>query len=261
MAPEFGANGEERPIPPEGFGGGEWKPGQMSENGEFQAGQMPKANRGKNGRFESMNPDFTVPENSEMPPDFVMPPEKDKGKMTGGFMDGNRRNMKDCLIINGGYLEIHGDDDCLDANGNLIINGGTIKSINPNGSFYGNFGIVDPDGQLKIGENANLIFAAGSGSAESLKLTQNTITVYCENNHGSDDKITVTDADGNIVYDYAPKGSYRAVLIASDHIKSDEKYVITVGSETFETEITGKSTVVGTQTNGGMGFGRGQKMW
>ena len=32
-------------------------------------------------------------------------------------------------------------------------------------------------------------------------------------------------------------------------------------NETFETEITGQSTVIGTQSNtGGMGFGRGQRM-
>ena len=39
-----------------------------------------------------------------------------------------------------------------------------------------------------------------------------------------------------------------------------EKYFVTVGEEVFETEITQQSTVIGTQSTGGMGFGRGQRV-
>lgn len=59
-----------------------------------------------------------------------------------------------------------------------------------------------------------------------------------------------------MVCEYEPDGSYKAVLIASDSIKTGETYSITVGDEAFEAEIAGQSTVVGTQTNGDMGFGR-----
>ena len=173
---------------------------------------------------------------------------------------GMGRNMKECLIINGGYIELYAEDDCLDANGNLTINGGTVKAIKPNGSIYGAFGIVDPDGQTTIGENATLIFAAGNGNARSLGLKQNTITVNCEMSHKAGDAIKVSDSNGNIVFEYTPDGSYKTVLIASNEIRTGETYKITIGNEAFETEVTEQSTVIGTQSSGGMGFDRGQRM-
>jgi len=269
-----GGNGEGRAFtPPEGFEGGQNPPaaGQTTENGEAQAG---KGTRPQRGEFGNMNPNFEMPQNGVFtPPEGVMPengefvppdgtmPEMGTGQLPGRFMGGGMgRNMKECLVINGGYIELYAEDDCLDANGNLSINGGTVKATKPDGSFYGAFGIVDPDGQTTIGENANLIFAAGNGSARSLNLSQNTITINCENNHNAGDKITVSDSNGDTVYEYTPGESYKTVLISSGNIKTGEKYTITIGEESFETEITQQSTTIGTQSNGGMRFNRGQRM-
>ena len=252
----FGGNTEGREFtPPKGFNRGNRNPAdrQAGQNGEFTRPTM-----GENGEF---TPPFEIPENGEFTPPFEFAegerPPMDEGMMPGGFMGGGMgRNMKECLVINGGYFEIYAEDDCLDANGNLTINGGTVKAIKPNGSFYGAFGIVDPDGQTTISENANLIFAAGNGSAKSLNLKQNTITINCEKAHKSGDNITVLDANGDVVYEYAPDGSFQAVLIASGKIKIGEKYLISVGDETFETEITEQSTVIGTQQGNGNRFGK-----
>ena len=252
----FGGNTEGTEFtPPEGFNRGNRNPAdrQAGQNGEFTRPTM-----GENGEF---TPPFEIPENGEFTPPFEFAegerPQMDEGVMPGGFMGGGMgRNMKECLVINGGYFEIYAEDDCLDANGNLTINGGTVNAIKPNGSFYGAFGIVDPDGQTTISENANLIFAAGNGSAKSLNLKQNTITINCEKAHKSGDNITVLDANGDVVYEYAPDGSFQAVLIASGKLKIGEKYSISVGDETFETEITEQSTVIGTQQGNGNRFGK-----
>ena len=218
---------------------------QMPQNGEFpMRGERPAMPEGQ-------MPDGNMPQRPQMDGNMGMP---------GGAMGGMGRNMKNCLIINGGYLELCGSDDCIDANGNIVINAGTIKATNPTGTFSGNFGVVDSDGQTTISENADIILASGSGSERNLKLTQNTIVVYCENQHTAKEQIIVSDDDGNVIYEYAPEGNFKAVLIASNNIKTGEKYTIKIGDETFETEITGQSTVIGTQTNGGMGFGRGQRM-
>lgn len=270
MGPGGNFEGGER-IPPKGFEKGQRFPfeGQAPEMGEPQPEQGTKPHRG--GRFENMNPNSEIPEDEEFrppfeisengeftPPEGPMPPFEEM--MPEGFMGGNRGNMKDCLIINGGSIELYGGDDCLDANGNLVINGGTVKATISNGSFSGTFGIIDPDGQTAISENANLIFAATSGSERGLKLTQNIITVYCESIHNAENKITVSDSNGKIVYEYTPGGSYKAVMIASGSIKTGEKYSITIGDEVFETEITQQSTVIGTPPTNGKGFGRGQFM-
>ena len=243
MPPQRGGRRSGMQQSPEMPQNGEFAPSEMPQNGEFTPPEMPQ-----NGEFAPPE----MPQNGE----FTPPEMTEKGNMPNGFM-GGRGDMKTCLIINGGNLELCAVNDCLDANGSLEINGGTIKATDTNGSFTGAFAIVDPDGQASISENANLIFAAGNGSASSLGLTQNTITVYCENTQKAGDKITLYDAKGNVVYEYTPSGSYKAVLIASKNIKTGEKYSVTVGNKSYETEITGQNTVIGTQSAGGMGFGRG----
>ncbi len=273
----FGGNTDNgNRVPPEGFGEGQIKGGGRNRN---EQGMPPQ--RGENGRNRNMQPPADMPKNREftspeMPQDgeFMPPPEipqngeflppeitenqTGKGTKPDGFM-GGKGNMKTCLIINGGNLELCAVNDCLDANGSLEINGGTIKATDTNGSFTGAFAIVDPDGQALVSENANLIFAANGGTANSLNLAQNTITVYCENNHQAGDKITLSDLKGNVVYEYTPNGSYKAVLIASKNIKTGEKYSVTIGNESYETEITEQNTVIGTQSTGVVGFGRGMR--
>lgn len=238
---------------------------------QMQVGEIPEGtNIPMNGEIPPMSQNGEFPMRGERPaepsgqtPDETMMqrPQMDGNMgMSGGNMGGMGRNMKNCLIINGGYLELCGGDDCIDANGNMIINGGIIKATNPTGSFTGNNGVLDADGQTTIGENSNIILASGSGNERSLKLTQNTIIVYCENQHTAKEQIIVSDDDGNVVYEYAPEGNFKAVLIASNNIKTGEKYTVTIGDEIFETEITQQNTTIGTQTNGGMGFDRGQRM-
>lgn len=210
------------------------------------------------------NGEFTSPNVNQERGDFTLPAgnrhqENNSDAMPGGNMGGMGRNMKDCLVINGGYIELYAEDDCLDSNGSLAINGGTVKAIKPDGSIYGAFAIVDPDGQTTISENATLIFAAGNGNERSLGLKQNVIIVNCENNHEAGDEITVLESSGNVVFEYAPNGSYKTVLIASNIIKTGEKYSITIGNENFETEITQQSTTIGTQNTGGTGFGKGDR--
>ncbi|MDY5230013.1 MAG: carbohydrate-binding domain-containing protein [Eubacteriales bacterium] len=238
---------------------------------QMQVGEIPEGtNIPMNGEIPPMSQNGEFPMRGERPaepsgqtPDETMMqrPQMDGNMgMSGGNMGGMGRNMKNCLIINGGYLELCGGDDCIDANGNMIINGGIIKATNPTGSFTGNNGVLDADGQTTIGENANIILASSSGNERSLKLTQNTIIVYCENQHTVKEQIIVSDDDGNVVYEYAPEGNFKAVLIASNNIKTGEKYTVTIGDEIFETEITQQNTTIGTQTNGGMGLDRGQRM-
>lgn len=257
-------------VPPEGLEKSQSPQldGQISENGEANPMQGTRPQRGHD-RFHGNIPPEMI-ENGEFKPPFEMPeggeftpPEGQVQPFEGGMMPdrnfgGMGRNMKECLIINGGYFELCGTDDCIDANGSITINGGTVKASNPKGTFYGNFGVIDSDGQVNISENANLILASQSGNERSLKLTQNIITVYCENNHTKEDKITVSDSNGKIVYEYTPGGSYKSVMIASEIIKTGEKYSITTGDEVFETEISQQSTVIGTPPTNGKGFGRGQ---
>lgn len=243
---------------------------QKRQNGE------PGGGRGhRNGPGGNMTPP-ELPNGDMMPPEMpgggISPPEMpengggrpgfdrtdeaqnferpaDGGNMPGG---GRGDNMKDCLVINGGNIEICAEDDCLDSNGNMIINGGTIKATNPGGTFYGAFAVIDPDGGVTIGEDAALIFAAGSGDARSLGLLQNTIIVNCEDNHGANEKITVSDDSGNAIFEYIPQGDFKSVLISSKELVTGKSYTVTVGDETYEVKISEQITTVGTERT----FGR-----
>lgn len=188
-------------------------------------------------------PDMPTDDERTAPPDM---PEMPSGNF-GGFGNSGR-NLKDCFIINGGYIEIYAEDDCLDSNGNLIINGGVIKATNPTGTFSGAFAVIDPDGQTTIGEDAVLIFATASGSERSLNLSQNSVIINCESTHGAGDTITLYDSNSNAIYEYTPEGNYKSVLIASKSIKTGNKYTISIGDETFSTEISEKSTILGAST-------------
>ena len=261
----FGGNGEENNwVLPEGFERGQRRSDrQIPRDDKTAQEQGTRPQRGENGQFGTMRPDGENPFGGEFVPPFQIPENSGFTPPEGGMpqMGGMGRDMKECLIINGGYLELCGNDDCVDTNGNMTINGGTVKATNPTGAFTGNFGVLDADGKIKISENANIILASNSGSEKSLNLSQNVIIVHCENNHEAGEKITVSDSSGNVVYEYAPEGGFRTVLIASNAIKTGKKYLITVGSETYETEITQQSTTIGTQTiTPNMGFGRGQRM-
>lgn len=224
--------------------------------------------RGEHAPFGDRNPSAetnTPPESFRPETDGFAPPSEDENgtmptmpnaAMHGEPPVGNGRTMKDCLIINGGYLELSAGDDCLDSNGNLIINGGTVKAVNPTGSFAGAFAVIDPDGQTVIGENATLIFAAASGEERNLNLSQPTILVYCDTAHNANDTITVTDADGISVCDYTPAGTFRAVLISSDALTLGQIYTVTVGDESYQITLSEQTTIIGTRSGNNKGFGR-----
>ena len=244
--PAFG-NGENREFTPPAFGNG--------ENGEFTP---PAFGNRENGEFTP--PAFENGENGGFTPPFGERPGMNpdgQGAMPGANRGGMGRNMKECLVINGGNLELHGEDDCIDANGNITINGGTVKASNPNGAFTGNFGVIDSDGQLKIAEKANIILICSNGNERGLGLAQNSIIVYCDKAHNAGDKIIVKDKKDNVIFEYTSAGRFSTVFIGSEKLITGETYDITIGDETHEAEILSQSTVIGTRANGNMGFGRG----
>ena len=268
-------------MPPGGVKGamGEMPPRSNVQSGDEngQIPQMPdgtnmpgggKGQRRMNFNRQSQNTERTdngipQPPTDEMPPTPAlpdgepMPPNGENGRMPGrgGFM-GDGRNMKICLTINGGDIEISGGDDCIDTNGNLVINGGTIKAVKSDGSFSGNFAIIDPDGQMTIREDATLILAAGGRSERNLSLSQNTITLYCEKEHTANESITVTDDNSNVIFEYAPTDKFSSVLISSPKLETGKTYTVSVSDEIHTVEIEEQSTVIGTKPERNTGFGR-----
>lgn len=172
-------------------------------------------------------------------------------------MGGRQTLMKDCLIINGGVLELYAGDDCLDSNGNLIINGGTVKACKTGGTFTGSNAVIDPDGKTVIGNDAVLILAAGGGSEGNLSLSQCSVTVYCEDEHFAGEVITLSDSTNGTLLTFAPAGGFKSVLIASPALTLGQKYTVSVGSESHIVVLNSAETTVGTaQSGGNRKFGR-----
>lgn len=213
MPPQDGTGANMPPQPPQG---------NINEN-------MPP--EPPQGGMQGTRPSFD-PQNGDMPHRGG-----GRGGQGGGMPGGNAANLKTVLIINGGDIECSAGDDCYDANGNMILNGGTIKGVKENGSVTGPNSVFDPDGSLTIGENATIIAAARSGFEQNTTLSQNTITLYTDKQHSSGDAIQLISAGGDVIAEYTPAAAYSAIVIASPKITIGETYTVKIGDETHNVEI------------------------
>ena len=200
------------------------------------------------------------PQDGQQPPqDGQQPPQDGQQPPQDGF--GGQSN-KDVIIINGGNIEVTGRDDAIDANGNLVINGGTIKLANPAGTVTGPFAALDADGNITIADGATLIAAVSGAQANSLGITQNSIIGYAESELAAGTTVSLKDDNGNTIISYAPQENFSAVYITSPSIEIGKNYTLEIGDTRYDITADGQSSTVGTPTNnngnfGGKGFGGG----
>lgn len=227
-------------------------PPEKPDNGDMQ-NPPERPNNGERPQFNGGNrPDFeNGGQNGGGRPqrDFGNAPNEN-GEI-GGNNGGNGSRYKDCLVINGGNIEIYAEDDCLDSNGNLIVNGGVIKAVKTDGTFAGPFGVFDPDGTLTVNEGATVIAVCLNGEQQRVNTAQNTLTVYFDNRHSSGEKIEIKNESGNVILDYTPNGDYKTAFITSPLLESGKTYTVSAGSEVKTAELSEQSTTVGTKSNSG----------
>ena len=238
--PEKPDNGDMQELPEMPGNGDMQNPPERPNNGErpqFNGGNRPDfENGGQNGGGRPQRDFGNAPnENGEI----------------GGNNGGNGSRYKDCLVINGGNIEIYAEDDCLDSNGNLIVNGGVIKAVKTDGTFAGPFGVFDPDGTLTVNEGATVIAVCLNGEQQRVNTAQNTLTVYFDNRHSSGEKIEIKNESGNVILDYTPNGDYKTAFITSPLLESGKTYTVSAGSEVKTAELSEQSTTVGTKSNSG----------
>lgn len=226
----FGGNGRQNEV----TGRPEMNPDMMpNEKGQTQ---MPDGDRRRPGRFDA---------EQGMPPegaDWQNIPDNPR-------MDGHdfvRQNLKDAIVINGGTLELTAGFDCLDSNGNLLINEGTVMATSLSGGIFDMDGILDADGQITVGENVVIIGVAGRGSRLNPDFPSNSVMLYTGNAHSGGEKIVLKDEDGTILADYAPQGGFNTVFITSPSLKTGESYTIAAGDEENTFTVEQKTTEIGT---------------
>ena len=234
-----------------GFGG---ERGQKDRR-QPQNGQQPPQD-GQQPPQDEQQP----PQDGQQPPqDGQQPPQDGQQPPQDGF---SGQNNKDVIIINGGNIEVTGRDDAIDVNGNLVINGGTIKLANPVGTVTGPFAALDADGNITIADGATLIAAVSGAQANSLGITQNSIIGYAESELAAGTTVSLKDDNGNTIISYAPQEKFSAVYITSPSIEIGKNYTLEIGDTRYDITADGQSSTVGTPTNnngnfGGKGFGGG----
>ncbi len=215
------------------------------ENRNNKDSEMPPQENG------NMRPPRRMMQNGEENAEKMQRPEKSENRP--GMQ---KQNLKDVLIVTGGDIELSAGDDCLDANGNLIITGGIIKATKTHGSVCGVEAVLDADGTVTIEDGATLIAAAASGADMGINNEMYSITVYTREEFQSTDKIELKDKSGNVICEYMPAGNYSAVYITSPKIKENESYTLSAGDEIHTVTPVNKDTVIGTKKQSVRGFGR-----
>lgn len=245
--------------PPQGGFGGER--GQKDRR-QPQDGQQPPQDEQQPPQDGQQPPQDgqQPPQDGQQPPqDGQQPPQDGQQPPQDGF---SGQNNKDVIIINGGNIEVTGRDDAIDVNGNLVINGGTIKLANPIGTVTGPFAALDADGNITIADGATLIAAVSGAQANSLGITQNSIIGYAESELAAGTTVSLKDDNGDTIIIYAPQEKFSAVYITSPSIEIGKNYTLEIGDTRYDITADGQISTVGTPTNnngnfGGKGFGGG----
>ncbi|NIK71320.1 carbohydrate-binding domain-containing protein [Paenibacillus sp. BK720] len=141
------------------------------------------------------------------------------------------------LTISGGNLYVNVEGDGLDANGSIVMTGGTVRVDGP--TMSGN-GALDYDGTFDM-TGGTLVAAGSSGmvQAASDSSTQAGILMMFPQTEQAGTLVHLEDESGKAIMTYAPSKNYQAVYISTPDLAKDASYAIYSG---------GKST--GTATNG-----------
>lgn len=161
------------------------------------------------------------------------------------------RSSTDALIITGGVITVSASGDGIDINGGIRMTGGEIYIYGPSSD---NEGSIDYDSYYYL--TSGVLFAIGSNGmaqAPSSVSSQASIMLGMTSSVSSGTEITVTDSDGNIIFNVTTQKSGINIVISVPEFNVGDSYTITVGS--YELDFTLSSTVTylgNTSSSGGL---------
>jgi hypothetical protein len=170
----------------------------------------------------------------------------------GGFSDGGTDGK---IEISGGNTHITAGGDGVDANGSVTINGGTTIVEGPTS---GDTSVIDFNGTGTI-TGGTFIGTGGAGMAQSFSSAENQgLIAVSVGSQSAGQKVTLTDADGNVIAEQTPELDYAVVYISTADLQQGGTYTLTAGSYSETIELTDSiySTISGGMGGGMMG-GRG----
>ncbi len=209
---------------------------------------------------QNRDPSVSAPENSDLNNQDIntaQPPQRPDDTFggrqmggAGGFQGGTSSgDTSRVMMINGGNIHIIAENDCLDSNGYLTINGGNITLECR--SIGGGETALDPDNDLTItGGTLQTVINGSTSLRLSASTSQNIVTINMDQTIPSETGYTITDPNGNTVVSFTPSIDYRSVTVSSEYLKSGQDYTFTAGDYTTAFTLTDTNTTVGTSFTG-----------
>ena len=154
------------------------------------------------------------------PPPGGNPPPGGHGG-PGGMPAGNGT-----VLIAGGTLYIKSSGDGIDANGSVTISGGHTTIVGPT---QGDTATLDFDRSCII-TGGTFIGTGARGMAQTFTASEQGVIALQVGNQSAGTKITLKDAKGTTLIDYAPELNFAVVILSCPEMVSGQEYTVTVGS-------------------------------
>lgn len=141
------------------------------------------------------------------------------------------------MYINGGTIVVNAEGDGLDANGSIVMTGGTVIVNGPQGNRDG---AIDYDGGFEI--SGGYVIAAGSaGMAQAPGNTssQYSIAINFNTSLSAGTLVHIQNSAGEDILTFAPEKNFQSLVVSSPELVSGETYTIFTGGSSDGTVTNG----------------------
>ncbi|EGA90805.1 hypothetical protein GPDM_03365 [Planococcus donghaensis MPA1U2] len=141
------------------------------------------------------------------------------------------------MTINGGFITVDGLGDGLDANGSIVMTGGTVLVEGPTRTMDGS---IDYDNGFDL--TGGIIIAAGSTGmvqATSEETAQESIVMTFPEIQEAGTIVHLQDSEGTTIATYAPSREFSAIFISTPDLEIGTSYTLSSGGTSSAEETAG----------------------
>ena len=177
----------------------------------------------------------------------------DKQGGMGGFGGETAQEGVD-ITITGGTVTVSAEGDCMDSNGSIFITGGTVYvSASRYPVISAAEAGLDCNGSLTV--SGGSLMGTGTSASQTDGLLDAAIVYYGDSAFDADTALSLSDAAGNILFEFTSAHSFNSVLIASPALTVGETYTLAIGNAAEEIQLTEQLLTVGESSGGFGGMG------